>query len=62
MLVLPNREQNQYIGLIFSHPQWDTKAFFVSGLCADKECGKNAYEEVDKSRLAPVYPHLAAIM
>lgn len=62
MLVVPNQEQNQSRGLIFSHSQWDTKAFCVSGLCADKEWGKNVYEEADKSSLAPMYPHLAAVM
>lgn len=53
MLVSPNREQNQYIGLIFLHSQGDTKTFCVSGLCADKECGKNVYEKADKSSLTP---------
>lgn len=62
MLVAPNQKQNQYIGLIFSHSQWDTKAFCASGLCADKECGKNVYEEADKSSLVPMYLHLAAVM
>lgn len=62
MLVATNQEQTQQTGLIFSHAQWGTKAFCISGLRADKECGKNVYEEADKSSLAPVYPYLAAIL
>ena len=62
MLAVPNQEQTQYVGLIFLHSQWDKKAFCTSGSGADKECGKNVYEEADKSSLAPVHPHLAAVM
>lgn len=60
-LVISKQEQNQYIGLIFSHSQWDTKAFCVSGLCVDKECGKNVYEEADKKQPGSRVPHLAEI-
>lgn len=62
LLVFSKQKQNQYIGLIFSHLHWDTKAFCVSGLCADKECGKNVYEEADKSSLPPKDRHLAAVL